>query len=104
MNNPQGLVGALDKLGMPLFGMQTPNGYSWVSEPWVSTGALVTRMNFALVLAGDRVAGTRTDWTKLLASVPTPRSCVGEMGEDAGSGNGREGAQARVAAAGSAGE
>jgi hypothetical protein len=66
VNNPLGLVQALDKLGMPLYGMQTPNGYSWMSEPWVSTGALVSRMNFALVMAGDRLPGVRTDWTKLL--------------------------------------
>lgn len=66
VTNAQPLVGALDRLGMPLYGMQTPNGYSWMSEPWVSTGALVSRMNFALVLAGDRIPGTRTDWTGLL--------------------------------------
>jgi len=68
VNNAQGLVQALDRLGMPLYGMQTPNGYSWMSEPWVSTGALVTRMNFALVMAGDKLPGTRTDWAKLLGS------------------------------------
>jgi uncharacterized protein (DUF1800 family) len=66
VNNSLALVQALDKLGMPLYGMQTPNGYSWMSEPWVSTGALVSRMNFALLLAGDRIPGVRTDWTKLL--------------------------------------
>jgi uncharacterized protein (DUF1800 family) len=66
VNNTLGLVLALDKLGMPLYGMQTPNGYSWMSEPWVSTGALVSRMNFALVLSGDRLPGVRTDWTRLL--------------------------------------
>jgi uncharacterized protein (DUF1800 family) len=66
VNNSLGLVQALDKLGMPLYGMQTPNGYSWMSEPWVSTGALVSRMNFALVLSGDRLPGVRTDWTKML--------------------------------------
>ncbi len=66
VNNALPLVQALDKLGMPLYGMQTPNGYSWMSEPWVSTGALVSRMNFALVLSGDRLPGVRTDWTKLL--------------------------------------
>jgi uncharacterized protein (DUF1800 family) len=66
VSNSLGLVQALDKLGMPLYGMQTPNGYSWMSEPWVSTGALVSRMNFALVLTGDRLPGIRTDWSKLL--------------------------------------
>ncbi len=66
VNNSLALVLALDKLGMPLYGMQTPNGYSWQSEPWVSTGALVSRMNFALVLSGDKLPGVRTDWTRLL--------------------------------------
>ena len=51
------LVQALDRLGMPLYGMQTPNGYSWMAEPWVNTGDLVSRMNFALVLSSDRIAG-----------------------------------------------
>ena len=64
--NSMALVVALDRLGMPLYGMQTPNGYSWQSEPWVSTGALVSRMNFALVMAGDKLPGVTTDWTRLL--------------------------------------
>jgi hypothetical protein len=66
VNNSLGLVQALDRLGMPLYGMQTPHGYSWMSDPWVSTGALVSRMNFALVLTGDKLPGVRTDWTRLL--------------------------------------
>ena len=64
--NPQALVQSLDKLGMPLYGMQTPNGYSWTKDGWVSTGALVSRMNFALVLSGDRMPGVRTEWSGLL--------------------------------------
>jgi uncharacterized protein (DUF1800 family) len=64
--NAQTLVGALDKLGMPLYGVQTPNGYSWIVEPWVSTGALVNRMNFALGLSNNRLQGVRTDWTRML--------------------------------------
>jgi uncharacterized protein (DUF1800 family) len=67
--NAQPLVGALDKLGMPIYGMQTPNGYSWTSEPWVSTGALVNRMNFAVALSNNRLFGVRTDWTELLEGV-----------------------------------
>lgn len=64
--NPQGLVQSLDKLGMPLYGMQTPNGYSWTQESWVGTGALVSRMNFALVLSAGRIPGVKTAWTGLL--------------------------------------
>jgi len=65
--NPAGLVQALDKLGMPLYGMQTPNGYSWKQEEWVSTGALVSRMNFSLALSANRLSGTWTSWSTLLA-------------------------------------
>jgi Protein of unknown function (DUF1800) len=60
------LVQALDKLGMPLYGMQTPNGYSWMAEQWVNTGDLVSRMNFALGLSSDRIPGVQTDWGHLL--------------------------------------
>jgi hypothetical protein len=66
VNNPLPLIRALDKLGMPLYGMQTPNGYSWMAEPWISTGALVGRMNFAIALAGNQVGGTYIDWTALI--------------------------------------
>jgi uncharacterized protein (DUF1800 family) len=60
------LVQSLEKLGMPLYGMQTPNGYSWIAETWVNTGDLVSRMNFALGLSSDRIPGVQTDWTRLL--------------------------------------
>jgi uncharacterized protein (DUF1800 family) len=66
VNNPLQLVQAMDRLGMPIYGMQTPNGYSWKQDEWVSSNALVSRMNFALVLSGDRVPGVRTDWPSLL--------------------------------------
>ena len=66
VTNALPLVQALQKLGMPLYGMQTPNGYSWMAEPWVNSGDLVDRMNFALVLSGGRMAGVQTDWTRVL--------------------------------------
>lgn len=64
--NPLPLVQAVEQLGMPIYGMQTPNGYSWLSEPWASSNALVSRMNFAVVLSGSRIPGTRTDWSQLV--------------------------------------
>jgi uncharacterized protein (DUF1800 family) len=66
VKNAMPLVQALDKLGMPFYGMQTPNGYSWMAEPWVNTGDLVSRMNFALGLSGDRFFGVETDWSRVL--------------------------------------
>jgi uncharacterized protein (DUF1800 family) len=66
VKNAMPLVQALAKLGMPLYGMQTPNGYSWMAEPWVNTGDLVNRMNFSLGLSSDRIPGVQTDWGRLL--------------------------------------
>ena len=64
--NPQALVQSMDKLGMPLYGMQTPNGYSWMQEGWLGTGALVSRMNFALVLSAGHMPGVKTAWKQVL--------------------------------------
>jgi uncharacterized protein (DUF1800 family) len=69
--NPLALVRGLDKLGMPLYGMQTPNGYSWTADPWVSTGALVSRMNFAVALSSNRIPGTLVNWNALLQQSPS---------------------------------
>jgi uncharacterized protein (DUF1800 family) len=68
--NPLPLVQAMDRLGMPIYGMQTPNGYSWAADSWVSSNALIGRMNFALVLSGGRLPGTRTNWPALLGDAP----------------------------------
>jgi hypothetical protein len=108
VNNSLALVQALDKLGMPLYGMQTPNGYSWMSEPWVSTGALVSRMNFALVLSGDRLPGVRTDWSKMLGREGFEQAgCDGGDRVSAGggrSGGSGEGTEAGADSAGAAAE
>jgi uncharacterized protein (DUF1800 family) len=66
VKNAISLVQSLEKLGMPLYGMQTPNGYNWTAETWVNTADLVSRMNFALGLSSDRIPGVQTDWTRLL--------------------------------------
>jgi len=53
------VVRALQTLGMPLYLCQPPTGYDETSEAWVSSGALVNRMNFALELAGNKMRGVR---------------------------------------------
>jgi hypothetical protein len=68
VKTPLPLVQAMDRLGMPIYGMLTPQGYSWKSEEWVSSNALIGRMNFALVLSSNRVMGVKTDWPGLLGS------------------------------------
>ncbi len=74
VTNPVPLIGAMERLGMPIYGMQTPNGYSWQADAWVSSNALVNRMNFALVLSGNRLPGTRLDWAPLLGADTNPNT------------------------------
>ena len=57
------------RMGQPLYGFQTPNGYSDVAEDWVNTGALLERMNFALALASNRIPGTRTDLSRFVGDM-----------------------------------
>ncbi len=52
------------RMGEPLYGFQTPNGYSDAAESWVNTGGLLERMNFGLALANNRVQGTRVSLAK----------------------------------------
>jgi len=63
ISNTQPLVNALNQMGMPLYACVPPTGYPSKAEEWVSTGALVTRMNFALSLATNHNGGVKTDWT-----------------------------------------
>ena len=54
------------RMGQPLYGFQTPNGYADTADHWVNTGALLERMNFALALVSNRIPGTRVDLSKLV--------------------------------------
>lgn len=72
VRNPLPLVQAMDRLGMPIYGMQTPNGYSWLADGWVSSNALISRMNFALVLSGSRLPGTQVNLPQLLGDSGDP--------------------------------
>ncbi|MHB1021060.1 MAG: DUF1800 domain-containing protein [Acidobacteriaceae bacterium] len=68
------LVQALNRMGMPLYGSQPPTGYGDVADDWVSTGALVNRMNFALLLSSNRLPGVDVDWNQMQASEKLPVS------------------------------
>jgi hypothetical protein len=48
-------------LGEPLFGCAPPTGYSEVSRTWVSPGALIERLNFALALTEQKVSDVDFD-------------------------------------------
>ena len=62
------------RMGQPLYGFQTPNGYSDVAENWVNTGALLERMNFALALVSNRIPGTRVDLSQFVSDLGSSKS------------------------------
>src|SRR6266446_6976674 len=57
------------RMGEPLYGFQTPNGYSDMAENWVNTGALLERLNFGLALASNRIPGTRVDLSRFVSDM-----------------------------------
>jgi uncharacterized protein (DUF1800 family) len=57
VENATALAVSLDRLGMPLYGVQQPNGYSLKADPWLGAEALLARMNFALALTANRLTG-----------------------------------------------
>jgi len=63
IDNLRPIANELRSLGMPLYGCVPPTGYNWKASDWVSTGALVDRMNFALGLAANRLPGINTSWS-----------------------------------------
>jgi len=67
------LVAALEKLDMPLYGQQPPIGYPVTADHWVSTSALLNRMNFALYFASGRMPGVLVDWNALVVSSAVPQ-------------------------------
>ncbi len=64
------------RMGEPLYGYQTPNGYSDTAESWVNTGGLLERMNFGVALAGNRIPGTKVDLTKLAGEKSDKRKLI----------------------------
>lgn len=53
--NVQPLVGTLAKLGMPLYGCQTPDGYKNTEAAWLNPEGMTRRINFATALASGRL-------------------------------------------------
>jgi len=56
----------ISRMGQPLFGRITPDGYSDRAEQWLSSGAMIARLNFASALATNRIKGTSVSYQKLL--------------------------------------
>jgi uncharacterized protein (DUF1800 family) len=59
----------IGRMGQSLYGRITPDGYPDRAGQWLSSGAMVARLNFAAALAMNRMRGTTVDFSKLLAGI-----------------------------------
>jgi uncharacterized protein (DUF1800 family) len=66
----------IERMGEALYRAQPPTGYPESSESWVNAGALVSRINFGIALASNRVKGTR-----VRVPEPPPRGAPEEAGD-----------------------
>ena len=73
------LVQTLRHLGMPLYGCQPPTGYADTAEAWVNTGALLSRMNFAVALAEGRLRAVRIPPASFGPSTDEARSTLAKV-------------------------
>ena len=72
IDNLRAIENNLRQMGMPTYGAIPPTGYKWESIDWVSTGALVDRMNFAINLTANRLPGIAVGWAPLPVSSDSP--------------------------------
>ena len=61
VDDPMVLARALGRIGQPLFAAQPPTGYPDDAAGWLSSGALLARIDFGLALAGGHMEGVRVD-------------------------------------------
>ena len=73
------LARQLQTLGMPLYGMQPPMGYSMKADAWVNSSALLGRMNFALALTAGKLKGVQVDPGQMLGASASPADSQGTL-------------------------
>jgi uncharacterized protein (DUF1800 family) len=63
------------RLGEPIFGRQTPDGWPDRGDAWMNTGAILNRINFGLSLAAGQLPGARlTNWPQFDSLRTLPRA------------------------------
>jgi uncharacterized protein (DUF1800 family) len=77
--NPGAIVSAVNNMGMPLYRALPPTGYYLTADQWMSSSALVNRLNFAYQLTNSRFANQKFDAPKLLATGLLMPSMAGDL-------------------------
>lgn len=62
------------RLGQPIYGRQTPDGWPDRADAWMNTGAILNRINFGLSVAAGEVPGARlASWPPFESARMLPR-------------------------------
>lgn len=69
--NTTSLVGQVGTMGQPLFQFQAPTGYPEDSRKWVSSGALISRLNYSLALTDGKLSDVQLQNTPALSGGAT---------------------------------
>jgi hypothetical protein len=63
------------RLGQPIFGRQTPDGWPDRADAWMNTGAILNRINFGLSIAAGQIPGASPrNWPSYAAVSALPRA------------------------------
>jgi len=68
VDQPLQLAQWVSRIGEPLYQCLPPTGYSDKAATWVSTGALLNRVNFAVALTSNKVRGAQVDINSLVGA------------------------------------
>jgi uncharacterized protein (DUF1800 family) len=62
---------AIARMGQPLYQCQPPAGYPDKGDHWMSNGAILERLNFAVALSANKIPGTTVQFDQPVKSVVT---------------------------------
>jgi len=61
------VVAWIARMGQPVFGRLTPDGYPDRATQWLATGSMLERLNFAIALSSNKLKGTHIDPARILS-------------------------------------
>ena len=70
VSDPMALASAVARIGQPLYAAQPPTGYPDLAQTWLSSGALLARIDFGLQLANGKLEGVKIDLSRLGGGPP----------------------------------
>lgn len=65
VKDPYQLYNWITRMGQKVYYYQAPTGFPDKGQYWINTGALLSRMNFSLALASQRITGIKVDLAAL---------------------------------------